>query len=324
MAALQRRGFSPDFSVGTLDGVEQATTDDNRAVAYDQYPSELVGGVTVYKSGQADLVGGLAGTVDLETTSPLSASHRIIALSAFYNFTAYPELTPGVKQASESYSASYIDQFANGTEGVYVGYAHTEDPYEGKQFQAWGYPTDGSGNLVLGGMKIYDQSELLKRDAVIGVLESKPNDFIHSKIDLFYSKFNDNELLNGLQVPMAEWSSAQLQPGYTVTNGLVTNYTLKNAGIAHAARPCVCVGWYASVIGLAAAEAGGLTRPANDVELAEMAASPTTGHPLVREAAPLYASLDPADVHDTMLTVLLDGIARQGAAARDDAAPLPE
>ncbi|MGA2692003.1 MAG: TonB-dependent receptor [Opitutaceae bacterium] len=222
------RGFSPDFSVGTLDGVEQATTDDNRAVAYDQYPSELVGGVTVYKTGQADLVGGLAGTVDLETTSPLSASHRIIALSAFYNFTAYPELTPGVKKAAESFSASYIDQFANGTEGIYVGYAHTEDPYEGKQFQAWGYPTDGNGNLVLGGMKIYDQSELLKRDAVIGVLESRPNDFIHSKIDLFYSKFNDNELLNGLQVPMAEWSSAQLQPGYTVTNGLVTNYTLKN------------------------------------------------------------------------------------------------
>ncbi|MGU7783693.1 TetR/AcrR family transcriptional regulator [Burkholderia sp. PU8-34] len=85
---------------------------------------------------------------------------------------------------------------------------------------------------------------------------------------------------------------------------------LVDAGIAHAALPCVCVGWYASVIGLAAAEAGGLTRPANDVELAEMAALSDAEQPLVKSAAPLYARLDPAAVHDTMLEILLDGIAR--------------
>ena len=76
-----------------------------------------------------------------------------------------------------------------------------------------------------------------------------------------------------------------------------------------------CVGWYASVIGLAAAEAGGLTRAANDVELAEMAALSDAAHPLVKAAAPLYAQLDPAAVHDTMLDVLLDGIAKQAHAA---------
>lgn len=86
---------------------------------------------------------------------------------------------------------------------------------------------------------------------------------------------------------------------------------LVDAGIPHAALPTVCVGWYASVIGLAAAEAGGLTRAANDVELAEMDALSDAGHPLVKAAAPLYAVLDPAVVHETMLEVLLDGIARQ-------------
>jgi len=222
------RGLSPDFSVGTLDGVEQASTNDNRAIEYDQYPSELIGGVTVFKTGEADLVGGLAGTVDLETTSPLAVDHRVVALQAFYNWTQFKELTAGVKGAGESYSVSYIDQFANGTEGIYIGYAHTENPYEGEQFQAWGYPTAPDGNLVLGGAKFYDQSELLKRDSVVGVLESKPNDSIHSKIDVFFSHFNDDELLNGLQVPMSQWSSAQLQPGYTATNGLITQQTLKN------------------------------------------------------------------------------------------------
>ncbi|HDR9762008.1 TPA: TetR/AcrR family transcriptional regulator C-terminal domain-containing protein [Burkholderia cepacia] len=86
---------------------------------------------------------------------------------------------------------------------------------------------------------------------------------------------------------------------------------LADAGIPRAALPSVCVGWYASVIGLAAAEAGGLTRAANDVELAEMEALSDAAHPLVKAAAPLYAQLDPAAVHDMMLDVLLDGIAKQ-------------
>lgn len=90
---------------------------------------------------------------------------------------------------------------------------------------------------------------------------------------------------------------------------------LADAGIPRAALPSVCVGWYASVIGLAAAEAGGLTRAANDVELAEMEALSDTAHPLVKAAAPLYAQLDPTAVHDTMLDVLLDGIAKQARAA---------
>ena len=181
------RGLDPDFNVFTVDGVEQATTGDNRDAQYDQYPSELVGGATVSKSGQADLIGGIGGTVDLQFTSPLSSDHRIIAVDAFYNWTNFGELTPGQKASGESYSASYIDQFANGTEGIFIGYAHRETPYEGEQFQAWGYPTGPGGNLVLGGMRIYDQNDLLKGDSAVAVIESKPNDFIHSKLDLFLS-----------------------------------------------------------------------------------------------------------------------------------------
>lgn len=222
------RGLGPDFNVGTLDGVEQATTDDNRAVEYDQYPSELIGGVTVYKTGEADLVGGIGGTVDLQTTSPLAVDHLVLAANFFYNWTQYPQLTPGVKKGGESYNVSFIDQFMHDTEGIYVGFAHTENPYEGKQFQAWGYPTDSNGNLVLGGMRIYAQSELLTRDSAVAVIESRPNDSIHSKLDLFLSYYDDNQLLRGMEVPMAEWSSAVLQPGYTVTNGLITKYTLTN------------------------------------------------------------------------------------------------
>jgi iron complex outermembrane recepter protein len=220
------RGLDPDFNVFTVDGVEQATTGDNRDAQYDQYPSELIGGATVTKSGQADMIGGIGGAVDLQFTSPLSVDHRIVAVDAFYNWTNLGELTPGQKVAGESYSASYIDQFANGTEGIFVGYAHRETPYEGEQFQAWGYPTAPGGDLILGGMRIYDQNDLLKSDSAVVVLESKPNDWIHSKLDLFLSYTNENQLLRGMEVPMAEWGNPTLQPGYTASGGLITNYTL--------------------------------------------------------------------------------------------------
>ncbi|MGG2005471.1 TonB-dependent receptor plug domain-containing protein [Novosphingobium resinovorum] len=47
------RGFAPDFSTTLLNGREQTSTGDNRAVEYDQYPSEVVSAVNVYKTPMA-------------------------------------------------------------------------------------------------------------------------------------------------------------------------------------------------------------------------------------------------------------------------------
>jgi iron complex outermembrane receptor protein len=225
---ISLRGLGPDFQVGTLDGVEQATTNDNRAVEYDQYPASLVGGVTIYKTGQANLVGGIGGTIDIESISPLAVDHPVLEGQFQYDWTKFPALTPGVKAYGVGGNVSFIDQFANNTEGVYVAVDHTENPFHGKEFQAWGYPTDGAGNLVLGGMEDWATAELLTRDSAIAVLESKPSSFVHSKAEIYWTKFYDNQALRGMQVPMAEYSSAELQPGYTVTDGAITSYTLKN------------------------------------------------------------------------------------------------
>ena len=77
-------------------------------------------------------------------------------------------------------------------------------------------------------MRIYDQSELLTRDSFQAVIESKPNDWIHSKLDFFLSYYHDDQPLRGMEIPMAEWGNPTLQPGYTVSNGAITNYTLTN------------------------------------------------------------------------------------------------
>ena len=65
------RGLSPDFATTLLNGREMVSTGDNRSVEFDQYPSELLSGVTVYKTPDAGLVGqGLSGTLDMQTVRP--------------------------------------------------------------------------------------------------------------------------------------------------------------------------------------------------------------------------------------------------------------
>jgi hypothetical protein len=52
---LSIRGLGPDFTVTTFNGREQASTNDNRTVEFDQYPSELVNQVKIYKTPDAGM-----------------------------------------------------------------------------------------------------------------------------------------------------------------------------------------------------------------------------------------------------------------------------
>ncbi len=223
------RGLTGDFSTGMLNGREQVSTSLNRAVEFDQYPAELLNQVVVYKTASADLTSqGLAGTIDLETVKPLSKSGRVVAVNAYYEWTQLSRLTPGVSGKGNRFNFSYVDQFADGKVGFALGYSHSSKPFEGQQFQAWGYPTDADGNFALGGTKSYVRTSNLDRDGLMAVLEFRPNEQIHSTIDVYASGFEEKQYLRGMEIPLAFWSSASLQPGYTVTDGLITNATLTN------------------------------------------------------------------------------------------------
>ena len=79
------RGLSPDFATTLLNGREVVSTGDNRSVEFDQYPSELFNGVTVYKTPDASLVGqGLSATIDMQTVRPLSFGEPVAVFGARY------------------------------------------------------------------------------------------------------------------------------------------------------------------------------------------------------------------------------------------------
>jgi len=220
------RGLNGDFVTGMLNGREQVTTNDNRSVEFDQYPAELLSQVTIYKTASPSLTSqGLAGSVDMRTVDPLSRPKRSILANGYYQWTEYGALTRGSKGSGERGTFSYIDQFADGKVGVALGVAYSSTPWAGKQFQAWGYP-DYNGVYTMGGTKSYVRTSDLQRTGYMGVIEFRPNENIHSKIDLFYSKFQEKQLLRGMEIPMGVWGDASIQPGYGTDNGLMTSYTL--------------------------------------------------------------------------------------------------
>jgi iron complex outermembrane receptor protein len=219
---LSVRGLAPDFTTALLNGREQVTAGDNRGVEFDQYPSELLQRVVVYKTPTASLIGqGLAGTADMETVRPLSVGERVLAASARYEWNGSGALVEGGDDSGYRLTGSYVDQTEDGTLGWALGITSMSSPTQAERFEAWGYPTTGTGAFILGGAKPYVQSSLLERDAVMGVIEFKPSNSLSGRIDAFYSEFNETQDLKGIEFPLW-WSSASLQPGATVTNGLVT------------------------------------------------------------------------------------------------------
>ena len=220
--SISIRGLGPDYNTVLLNGREQVSTGDNRGVEFDQYPSEILSGVLVYKTPDAALIGqGLAGTADLQTIRPLKYGKRVLSANARYEMNSEKKLNPDAEDTGHRFSATYVDQFMDDTLGVAVAVSNISTPTQSRRFNAWGYPTTASGDLVIGGAKPYVQSNNLKRTGVIGVLEYKPTDKLTSSLDLYYSEFKEKQILRGIELPLF-WSSAQLQPGYTATGGLVT------------------------------------------------------------------------------------------------------
>ncbi len=214
------RGFAGDFSTTLLNGREQVSLGNNRGVEFDQYPSELVNQVVVYKTQDASLVGqGLSGTVDLRTVRPLEFGERAIAVNLRGDMN---ELNDN-KEYGNRFSISYIDQFADNTIGLALGYARLDNPVQGNQFESWGYD-----NGVLGGGKLYDIQNDNQRDGFMGVLEYKPNDMYSSRLDVFYSKFDKEETKRGMEFGLAWGSAGQPVSRTNNANGTAVQATFNN------------------------------------------------------------------------------------------------
>ncbi|NYE61558.1 TonB-dependent receptor [Duganella sp. 1224] len=232
------RGLSPDFSTTLLNGREQVSTGDNRSVEFDQYPSELISAVTVYKTPDAGLVGqGLSGTIDLQTVRPLAFGGRAVALNARGEKNSLGKIG-NAKDTGNRFSASYIDQFANRTIGVALGYAHLETPVldnETGLYEPWkrddraGLP---SGTFASDGIKAVAKSGRNQRDGLMGVLQYRPNKQWTSIVDVYASQFKNEETANQLEISLSGWNGGNKpDPIYNpvvINNGTIASGTDNN------------------------------------------------------------------------------------------------
>lgn len=203
-STLSLRGFGPDFSTTLLDGRQQASVSDNRSVQFDQYPAELIHGVIVYKTPNAALIGqGLAGTVNLQTIDPLQYDKRRLSVGLSGEKNSLGSLMPQGDKYGNRESFSYIDQFFNHTLGVSFGFARRSSPMQEEEFDSWGYPfatVNGQDNVhVIGGFQSFAHSTTNTRTGVMSSIQYEPNDFYHTKVDIYYSKFNQDEYSAGMQ-----------------------------------------------------------------------------------------------------------------------------
>jgi iron complex outermembrane recepter protein len=237
---VQIRGLAGQFATTLLNGREQVSTGDNRSAEFDQYPSELLSGVVIYKTPDAALVGqGLSGTIDLQTVRPLNFASRTMAVNLRGEKNSLGRLNPGAAGDKGSrFSFSYIDQFADRTVGVALGYARLDSPNQNNYFRNWGYPSYTGTYLgtnyvdvrVPGGVQLRNESASQERNGLMGVLQWKPSKDFETLVDVYHSTYERNAIQRGFEAGLA-WSGASLanpvveggsKSGNTQTGGVLT------------------------------------------------------------------------------------------------------
>src|SRR6188768_369053 len=225
---LSIRGLGPDFTVTTFNGREQASTNDNRTVEFDQYPSELVTQVKVYKTPDAGMAyQGIAGTTDIATVHPLSFSDSKLVFGYKREMNEQEANIPGLDDAGDRVNGTYIGQFLDNTLGVAIGAAYNKTPYQAQTREPWGYADAPGGNKVIGGDKDGIQSSFYKRMAYMGVLEFAPNEKLTMLLDAYHSDFEEVQTIQRMEYGTI-WAGATLTNPGPVENGRVTSGTFPN------------------------------------------------------------------------------------------------
>ncbi|KRG70908.1 TonB-dependent receptor [Pseudoxanthomonas dokdonensis] len=241
------RGLSPDFATTLLNGREVVSTGDNRSVEFDQYPSELMSGATVYKTPDAGLIGqGLSGTIDMQTVRPLNFADRVVSISGRYQENSL-DSAANADADGNRFNVSYIDQFADNTIGLSLGYSHIELPTQENQvglYEPWQAVGDGwrpgvpAGTFYSDGIKALRRTGESKRDAYMATLQFRPSNTWTSTLDLFHTEASQTDTANQFEVNLSGYNGGYT-PGLNITDLVVNDNDSMTGGVASGVYPLV-------------------------------------------------------------------------------------
>ena len=232
---LVARGLGPRFIGSTLNGREFATTEPDRAVRFEMFPSESISGAKVYKTQSAEIVeGGIATTVDLQTINPLAYKERTASFKADGEYYKQGADIEGAKKLAPRLGAVYVDQFADHTIGVALAASYFDQPDVSDQFQNYGFngatawDVDGKGGTETPPWGFQNQvvNGTNKRSSMLGKLEWKPNADTAVTADVYTARSNigENSMYHvaGTGYPYTD---------ITVSDGFVTGGTAQNVSM---------------------------------------------------------------------------------------------
>ncbi|MGH8196890.1 MAG: TonB-dependent receptor [Steroidobacteraceae bacterium] len=263
-SAISLRGTDPGFTTTLLNGREQVSTGDNRSVEFDQYPSELLSSVVVYKTPDSQLAAqGLAGTIDLRTVRPLQYGGDAIVLNFRGELNSNDNLGADSDDSGYRASFSFIDQFMDGRFGIALGYARLDSPLATRGFgtyEPWN-PSGGGGavdcpggtaggclnnpgvapgDFTTNGMKVRADMGSTVRDGFMATLQFEPGDNYSSILDLYYSTMEQTNNARSLEINLGGYPAPCCVPGpfpdgtifgysdTTLENGTIVAGTLNN------------------------------------------------------------------------------------------------
>jgi TonB-dependent receptor len=206
------RGLGPFLSNATFNGRDATNGSGDRSVNFNQFPSELVNDIKIYKTQQASLVeGGVAGTIEIGTLRPLDFGKRRLQGEIKAQYNPYGDRVTG-RDGGVGWrgTVSYVDQFANDTIGISIGFQRNDTNNPEETYAAsstWvacradvtvinnnctelARKDYGSGSpyyLVPNSYIFRQISETDKRDAAFGAIQWRPSDQFNVNLDVQYS-----------------------------------------------------------------------------------------------------------------------------------------
>jgi TonB-dependent receptor len=246
------RGGGPRLVLGLVDGREVASSEPDRNVRWEIFPSEAVGSVTVYKTQSADLIaGGVAATIDIGQIRPLDyhgPEFTVRAGPVYYDGVKLPNYDPLGYRGGVEIVHKFSDEL-----GIAFGASYQNQKNGYDSFQGWGYNTPYGGNPpILNGVPTStpygaqtEVDELTEtRFGATTALQWKPSAEFQVNLDVLYSdvKIDEHQYQTwyGDNGKLGDWggnNSYSYDPYYgapfTEVNNVVTSATIPYSSITN-------------------------------------------------------------------------------------------
>ena len=145
------------------------------------------------------------------------------------------KLLPNSKDKGGRVFGTFVDSFNNDTIGIALSAAYSTDPYQTKDWNAWGYGGFGSVPNAVGmnGVKSWYEAGLYKRLGGNATIQAKLSDNLTMSLDGFHSDVKNGTDQKGWEMPMncGGFCGHDFLHDATVKDGIITAATVEGTPV---------------------------------------------------------------------------------------------